>query len=393
MDLVLAATGGHESIELGKDDPDPRVGQSPLLGSGGPDAFGYNWIDSDEFGGPTYDWLEINGLGTALSLSDDSISSDLLLGFTFPFYGTDFTTVRVCSNGFLSFTTSDQSYTNDPIPDTAEPNNMIAPYWDDLNPASGGTVYYYADAANSRFIVEWDAVVHYGTSDPQTFQVILNADGTILYQYATTNGQSEATVGIENAGGNDGLEIVFNAAYIHDGLATLMSFVPPPDPWLAVTPTSGTVPGLTLGTQLAVAFNATDLTEGFYTGNVTISSNDPGNPQVVVPVTLSISIGTAVGDDNMPRTFALGAAYPNPFNPSTKIAFSVPAGGGRVDLKIFDLSGRLVRTLVSGEQPGGHHTAVWAGRSDEGRPVASGTYFYRLQAPGFDGTKKMVLVK
>lgn len=393
MDLPPTATGGRTPVELGKDDPDPRVGQSPLLGSGGPDGYGYNWIDSDEFGGPSYGWVEISGLGTPLSLSDDSISGDLPLGFAFSFYGTDFTTVKVCSNGFLSFTSSVSYYTNDPIPDAGDPNNLIAPYWDDLNPASGGTVYYYADAANSRFIVEWDAVVHYGTSDPQTFQVILNADGTILFQYATTNGQNEATVGIENASGSDGLEVVFNAAYIHDGLATLFSFVPPPDPWLTVTPVSGVIPGMTTGTQLAVAFNATDLPEGNYTGNVTIGSNDPDNPQVIVPVSLLVTnLGTAVGDE-LPRSFALGAAYPNPFNPSTKIAFAVPAGGGRVDLQIFDLSGRLVRTLVSGEQEGGNHTAVWAGLNDAGRPVSSGTYFYRLQAPSFDETKKMVLVK
>ncbi|MBU1073787.1 S8 family serine peptidase, partial [bacterium] len=313
MDLPPAAAS-REAIEPGKGDPDPRVGQSPLLGSGGPDAYGYNWIDSDEFGGPSYDWAEINAVGTALALTDDSVSGDLPLGFTFKFYGADFTTVRVCSNGFLSFTSSDNSYTNDPIPDAQEPNNLIAAYWDDLNPASAGTVYYYADAANNRFIVEWDAVVHYGTSDPQTFQVILNGDQTIVFQYATTNGQSESTVGIEDGSGAVGLQVVFNAPYIHDGLATLFSFVPPPDPWLTVTPTSGTVPGLTTGTQLEVGFNATDLTEGTYTGHVTIGSNDPDNPQVFVPVTLVVSTSTAVGDDTLPRSFALGAAYPNPFN-------------------------------------------------------------------------------
>jgi len=390
-DLPGKAADNDEPYELGKDDPDPRVGQSPLLGSGGPDGFGYNWVDSDEFGGPAYDWVEINTLGTALSLSDDDISTNLPLGFTFKFYGTDFTTVKVCSNGFLSFTSNTTSYTNSAIPTSGEPNNLIAAYWDDLNPASSGTVYYYADTANNRFIVEWDAVVHYGTSDPQTFQVILYRDHTILFQYADTNDQTYATVGIENAGGTDGLQVVFNATYIHDGLATLFSFVPPPDPWLVVTPNSGTIPGPTTGAQLEVVFDATLLSVGVYTGSVVISGNDPDSPQVVVPVTLTVDDQTAVGD--LPSTFALGAAYPNPFNPSTKIAYAIPAGGGRVDLKIFDLSGRLVRTLVSGEMPAGNHTAVWTGLNDAGRRVASGTYFYRLQAPDFDDTRKMVLVK
>ena len=275
------------------------------------------------------------------------------------------------------------------------PNDVIAPFWDDLNPNDGGAIYYYADAANSRFIVEWEQVPHYAYSGSgtYTFQVILNADNTIVFQYYDMIGDLDsASIGIEDQAGTVGLEVVFNAAYVHNDLAILFSFVPPPDPWLTVSPATGTVPGLTTGAQVDVTFNATDLVDGVYTGQVTIGSNDPDNPSVIEPVTLHVNTSSAVGDE-LPRSFALGAAYPNPFNPSTKIAFAVPAGGGRVDLQIFDLSGRLVRTLVSGQQQGGNHTAVWSGLNDAGRPVSSGTYFYRLQAPSFDETKKMVLVK
>ncbi len=395
-DLVAKAASNDELFELEKGELDTRVGQSQLLGSGGPDAYGYYWTDSDEFGGPVYGWVEINTLGTALTLADDALSTDLPLGFTFKFYGSDFNAVKVCSNGFLSFTTTSTGITNSAIPSSSEPNNLLAPFWDDMDPtaAGSGSIYYYADTANQRFIVEWDGVEHYSSSDtgaPETFQVILNDDHTVVFQYAITNSQDGSTVGIENAGGTDGLQVVFNAAYIHDGLATMMSYIPPPDPWLIVSPTSGTIPGLTTGTQLEVVFDATLLTIGVYTGTVVISGNDPNTPQVIVPVTLNVDDQTAVGD--LPRTFSLGAAYPNPFNPSTKIAYAVPAGGGRIDLKVFDLSGRLVRTLVSGEMPAGNHTAVWTGLDDAGRRMASGTYFYRLQAPDFEDTRKMVLVK
>jgi subtilisin family serine protease len=398
MDLpgtsVLSAR--YDDLVLGKDEPDPRRGDSPLLGAGGPDGFGYLWADSDQFGGPVYGWVEINGIGTAVTLGDDAISADIAMGMTFPFYGTDFTSVKVCSNGFLSFTTTSSPYTNATIPTASEPNNLLAAFWDDLDPTAGGTVYTYADAVNSRFIVEYDGVQHYDINDvgdPQTFQVILDADGTITFQYKTMTGVAESTVGIENAGGTDGLQVVYNAAYLHDALALQFSFTPPPDPWLTVAPAGGTLPGQTGGGEFIVTFDATLLAEGVYTGSVVVGSNDPDHVQVVVPVTLTVSTGTAVDENGLPRTFALGQAVPNPFNPQTSIAYAVPAEGGRVTLRIFDLQGRLVRTLVDGNQSAGEHLAVWTGRDEDGRRAASGTYFYRLEAPGFTQTEKMVLVK
>jgi hypothetical protein len=236
-------------------------------------------------------------------------------------------------------------------------------------------------------------VVHYGTTEPQTFQVILNADGTILYQYKTMSGVTEATVGIENATGTDGLEVVFNGAYVHDSLALLFSFVPPPDPWLQVSPDAGSLPGQTGGGEITVTFDATLLGEGVYTGNVVVGSNDPDHFQMIVPVTLTVTTNTAVDGNGLPVAFALGKAVPNPFNPQTSIAYAVPAEGGRVTLQVFDLQGRLVKTLVNGHRDAGEHVAVWTGRNEDGRRAASGTYFYRLEAPGFTRTEKMVLVK
>lgn len=64
-----------------------------------------------------------------------------------------------------------------------------------------------------------------------------------------------------------------------------------------------------------------------------------------------------------------------------------------VTLRIYDVSGRLVRTLVEGPQEAGQKTVTWNGRDDRGRNVASGVYFYRLQAPGYRKTLKMILVQ
>ncbi|MFH1754415.1 MAG: FlgD immunoglobulin-like domain containing protein [Candidatus Latescibacterota bacterium] len=84
---------------------------------------------------------------------------------------------------------------------------------------------------------------------------------------------------------------------------------------------------------------------------------------------------------------------PNPFNPSTAIRFDVPVGGGHVRLAIFDVTGRRIRTLVDNYEPAGARTVTWNGRNREGIAVASGLYFYRLSAPGFTETRKLVLIK
>jgi hypothetical protein len=89
---------------------------------------------------------------------------------------------------------------------------------------------------------------------------------------------------------------------------------------------------------------------------------------------------------------SLDQNYPNPFNPQTTIAFSVRERG-LVTLKVYDVSGELVRTLADESFTEGAHTKVWDGRNDAGQPVSSGVYFYKLVSNNFTQTKKMVLLK
>jgi len=83
---------------------------------------------------------------------------------------------------------------------------------------------------------------------------------------------------------------------------------------------------------------------------------------------------------------------PNPFNPSTTIAFSLGAQGP-VRLEVFDARGRLVRRLTDDVYPSGRHEIVWDGTDDAGAPVASGVYFARLQADRDSDVNKMMLLK
>jgi len=99
-------------------------------------------------------------------------------------------------------------------------------------------------------------------------------------------------------------------------------------------------------------------------------------------------------DDLIPTAGpVLHPAYPNPFNPTTTISIDLPRQGA-VGLRIFDISGRLVRALMDGEVcDQGRHEAVWDGRDNGGKQMSSGTYFYRLQTGSYSETKRMMLVK
>ncbi|MFH1844540.1 MAG: FlgD immunoglobulin-like domain containing protein [bacterium] len=83
---------------------------------------------------------------------------------------------------------------------------------------------------------------------------------------------------------------------------------------------------------------------------------------------------------------------PNPFNPLTRIDFELPAAGS-VDLAIFDAAGRRVVSLVNGSLPAGPHRAIWIGQNDQGRAMASGVYYYRLQGDQARLSRRMTLLR
>jgi serine protease len=94
----------------------------------------------------------------------------------------------------------------------------------------------------------------------------------------------------------------------------------------------------------------------------------------------------------IPQNFSLEQNYPNPFNPSTIISWQL-AVGQEVELKIFNLLGQEVRTLINKKQEAGYHSIVWDGQDDAGHPLASGIYLYKLEAGEYVSTRKMVLLK
>ena len=167
---------------------------------------------------------------------------------------------------------------------------------------------------------------------------------------------------------------------------------------------------------IVVGFGVTD-DQGAYTissvpaGSISITADELGytsaqNTLNVQPTDFAlaqdftISLPTAVkaAPSAAPLSYRLEQNYPNPFNPSTRISYSIPQGG-YVSLRVFNLLGQTVATLVDGLVGAGLHDVVWDGRDAGGRIVASGVYFYRVEVRGggggvdFSSMRKMILLK
>jgi len=294
----------QRAVTLPKGVQDPSPGERDSMG--GPDAYGYRWIDSDSPGGPAFNWIDISTVGTLITTwtgtADDGYAA-VPFPMSFSFYGTTFNSnINICTNGFLSFTSTATTYTNAAIPSTGAPLNGIFPFWDDLYLVTSGSVYYYYDAANSQFIVEYLNVPHFTSGGPYTVEVIFKADGRIIYQYQTMDLASvnSCTIGVQDAAGAVGLQVVFNSNYIHNGLALLISR----DilPWMSTSPTRGTVaPGDSQSVSLRI--HPAGLAQGLYTGYQRITGNTPdtsASVQVhlnVVPGTSSLTLTTPNGGE------------------------------------------------------------------------------------------------
>jgi hypothetical protein len=327
----------------------------------GPDTYGYYAYDNTDVGfqnSPVYNWIELNpargGNGTTVGAGGDDITYSFpLTGVGVRHYGTNYTTTSVCSNGWLSMgTTASAPYINYALPSASFVANGVAAFWDDLSTATPATWWYRRDAAQ-RFVAEWDSVPHLGGSIYNTFEIIVydtiltphtapTHDSEIILQWKAPRDLTQMTVGQQNTAMTVGLNCFFNGVY---------------DPQMAPI----------------VAGRATKFT------------TDP--PRPVSGVEMNPLVKPAV-----PMRFALGPAVPNPSRGGTLISYDLPVET-QVSLKVYNLSGQLVRTLVAGKEKAGYRQVSWDGRSEVGSHVASGVYFYRMETGSFAATKKLVVVR
>ena len=140
-------------------------------------------------------------------------------------------------------------------------------------------------------------------------------------------------------------------------------------------------PGTTINLRFRFVSDNEEVAEGVYIDDVKIHRQD-----VEVPLTIPEP------REKITTTTQLFQNYPNPFNPLTIINYQLTIDN-LVTLKVYDILGREVKTLVNERKPAGSYTVIWDGRDENGQPVSSGVYLYRLKSGNFVQTRKMVLLR
>ena len=200
---------------------------------GSADEYGYSWVDSKGSApNVTFDWVDVqNGTDAGFSYSTNNFLGPFTVGFAFEFYGNTYNSFYISTNGFITLGSGVTDNVNDPIPSSSTPNNLIAPFWDNLMvdyyPYNTGDVYYDTIGAspNRQLVVQWDNVSLYSNYNALTFEVILNETGEIWFQYRSMGSETgiSATVGIENIDGTVGCQYSYNEACMEDELAVMFS--------------------------------------------------------------------------------------------------------------------------------------------------------------------------
>ena len=143
--------------------------------------------------------------------------------------------------------------------------------------------------------------------------------------------------------------------------------------------------------MVQVAFTPTEPI--IYTSNLFVISNDSEMDTLIVPVSgVGIMLARIELDAQLPHILVLYPNYPNPFNPVTTLRYDLPEND-HVNITIYDMMGRVVKTLINDQQPTGYRSLQWNATNDYGKPVSAGIYLYQIQAGQYISTKKMVLLK
>ena len=345
------------------------IGQVSTSVFGGPDPYGYYcYDDTDTSSGwaPTFEWIEIfpeyGGDGTNLHLGDDE-TAVIYLPFNFVYYGETYSSVGICANGWIAMgEISDMlfwNFYNRPLPDPSGPPAMICPFWDDIDPSfSNCGVYYKHFPERHIFVVEWRTLNTFDDATVEWFEIILRhpayygtptGDGEIIFQYyeiADVDSQIDrddiaeySTVGIEEP------EQRFGMQYSYCGI--LAPYAAPLESGRAILYT-------------------TKAPEPIF--------EDIEQHPAKLPEQASLSIS------------------PNPFNPTLAIVVSLPQTV-KTSLKIFDSSGKLVKTLRESTLNKGKYRFLWDGTDNKGTRMPSGIYFVKLMYNDAEITQKSILLK
>jgi len=248
-------------------------------GMGGPDDFGYYWIDSDEEGGPLWEYNDISETGMPVEgIGDDNTVGPFEIGFDFPYYGEPQCHFWISGNGCVVFHAAMIPYINAPIPTGSEPTGFIAWFWDDLKPVEGVSKVYIKHC-DTYIIVQFDKFTQYLRPENYIYgQILLKTGGDILLKYRHITGDfnvAAGTVGIQSFDPAVGLQVVCDTTYLHPEM--IVRFDAPHSFITSVEPALGHVlPGHE--ETVHVTYSSVGFEVGDYTADLKCVSNDPEHP-------------------------------------------------------------------------------------------------------------------
>jgi len=403
----------------------------------GPDEYGYYiYDDTDTLTGyaPTFDWYS-GAMSLVTEITDeDADTVTYALPFTFPFYGLSYNNIGLCSNGFMEMGASTYRFgANEPIPSASGPRRLIAPFWDDLDPRPAptgtGDIYY---AQDREILFLYDTVANpssntVGIEDhTQTrgLQYVYNGNynqsAVPLANGRAILATTKAPAGIwlyttyytfdDSAGGNNngqiepGETIEIYVVVENGGNATaynVSGLLTTSDPDAIVTQDSAFFGDITpatsagnYGSPFVAQISATpsDTTIGF---TLYLSCND-GVYQKSDYFTFYLYGPPGVEENKMVAPGAVSLIVePNPFVQVTDIRYLITSiGHQKPTLKIYDVSGRLVKDFSKQLYATGHLSSVtWDGTDSNGRRVANGVYFINLDVAGEKQNTKLIMLK
>ncbi|HWX20342.1 MAG TPA: DUF5060 domain-containing protein [Candidatus Binatia bacterium] len=261
----------------------------------------YSAMNSSQLGGPVFAWRDISGIGrdlttnfTALTVKnakDEGIAGPIDIGFSFPFFSGAqspglYTQLYVSPNGFVSFNPfAGDTSTNRTLPNSLAPSNCIAFFWNDLDLSTAGKIFCATDSITGTFTLQFQKAPIKGTATNVTCQLILKTTGEILMQYQTVGISNACTVGLQNAVGNQGLQVAYNQGYLQSGFAVRLS----PTPWLSLSANAALVPRSN-SEVVNLSLNPSRLSNGTYTATLLVQTADPALSLTVLPVTLYVAL-------------------------------------------------------------------------------------------------------
>ncbi|MFZ9628038.1 MAG: S8 family serine peptidase [Ilumatobacteraceae bacterium] len=356
-----------------------------------------------------YSWIDQTSGATQRVLADDAYVA-VTLPFTFPFYGVDQTSVSVSSNGYIRFGTGDATLQlNTTLPNIQDPNNIVAAYWDDLNPPAGGSIWSIVrgTAPSRTFTASWVDVFRLGTTtDPISFQIVLDeATKAVTINYKdtvsamSTNGGS-ATAGVENGDGEMGTQISANKAVLQSGTSYRCSNAP-------LAPVAVSTSSLPVGTTTA-AYSTTlaatggtgtytwSVTSGSLPTGLTLASSGTlsGTPSATGTYTFTVT----ARDTALPTGNSAAKQFSIPVTTPVTVGTTSPMVGGIVGVAYSQTlaatggTGSFTWTKTSGTLPGG--LTLSTGGVLSGTPTAAGSFTFTVTATdsaGRTGSKSMSL--